>query len=306
MTSPTPPAPQRHAARRSIVGEDTPIARALPNRDRRMVGAWCFLDHAGPLRFAPGKGMHVGAHPHIGLQTFTWMIEGEFLHRDSLGYEQVVRPGQVNLMTAGRGVAHSEDSVHDGASLHAAQLWIALPEAERQREPAFCNYADLPVVQADGFRITVLAGTVLGQTAPTRVYSPLSGADLSCDGPARTTLPLDPTFEYGALVLRGEATLAGERLSADELLFFPAGRHELSLQTDGPAEILLLGGEPFGEAIILWWNFVGRTHQDMEQALADWNAHPNTGGCFGTVRPGCLATPLKAPSLEGVHLKPGA
>jgi redox-sensitive bicupin YhaK (pirin superfamily) len=306
MTSPTPPAPQRHAARRSIVGEDTPIARALPNRERRMVGAWCFLDHAGPLRFAPGKGMHVGAHPHIGLQTFTWMIEGEFLHRDSLGYEQIVRPGQVNLMTAGRGVAHSEDSVRDGANLHAAQLWIALPEAERQREPAFCNYADLPVLQADGFRITVLAGTVLGQTAPTRVYSPLCGVDLSCDGPARTTLPLDPAFEYGALVLRGEATLAGERLPADELLFFPAGRHELSLQADGPAEILLLGGEPFGEAIILWWNFVGRTHQDMEQALADWNAHPNTGGCFGTVRPGCLATPLKAPSLEGVHLNPGA
>lgn len=286
------------------------VRRVLPSAQKRMVGPFIFVDQFGPAHLASGEGMGVRPHPHINLATVTWLFDGEYAgaieHRDSLGSFATIRPGQVNLMTAGRGVAHSEDSVRDGANLHAAQLWIALPEAERQREPAFCNYADLPVLQADGFRITVLAGTVLGQTAPTRVYSPLCGVDLSCDGPARTTLPLDPAFEYGALVLRGEATLAGERLPADELLFFPAGRHELSLQADGPAEILLLGGEPFGEAIILWWNFVGRTHQDMEQALADWNAHPNTGGRFGTVKPGCLASPLNAPSLEGVHLKPGA
>ena len=135
------PAPIRYPSRTSIVGEDTQIRRALPNRERRMVGAWCFLDHLGPVQFAPGKGMHVGPHPHIGLQTFTWMIEGEVVHRDSLGYEQVIRPGQVNLMTAGRGIAHTEDSAQDGAVMHAAQLWIALPDAEKNREPAFRRLA---------------------------------------------------------------------------------------------------------------------------------------------------------------------
>ena len=144
MTQPL--APQRYSSRLSVIGEDTRVARALPHRARRTVGAWCFLDHAGPVQFAPGKGMHVGAHPHIGLQTFTWLIEGEVVHRDSLGNEQVIRPGQVNLMTAGRGIAHTEDSVLDGTRLHAAQLWIALPEGERRRSPAFENYPDLPVI----------------------------------------------------------------------------------------------------------------------------------------------------------------
>ena len=121
------PAPIRYPSRTSIVGEDTQIRRALPNRERRMVGAWCFLDHLGPVQFAPGKGMHVGPHPHIGLQTFTWMIEGEVVHRDSLGYEQVIRPGQVNLMTAGRGIAHTEDSAQDGAVMHRIEELVRMP-----------------------------------------------------------------------------------------------------------------------------------------------------------------------------------
>lgn len=283
---------------------DTPIYRALPHAHKRMIGAWCFLDHAGPVQFAPGKGLHVGAHPHIGLQTFTWLIEGEVIHRDSLGYEQVIHPGQINLMTAGRGVAHTEDSVQDGSRLHAAQLWIALPEAERQREPAFCNYADLPVVWQGGFRATVLAGQALGQTAPTHVYSPLVGIDLTSEGSAHTTLPLDTTFEYGALVLRGKAVVAGELLKTGELLFLAPGREELDIKVDDDAaQLLLLGGTPFGEDILIWWNFVGRTQQDMAQALADWNASPNTGGRFGQVKPGSQATPLNAPSLDGVQFK---
>ena len=132
-----PPAPHRYSSRLSVIGEDTRVARALPHRARRTVGAWCFLDHAGPVQFAPGKGMHVGAHPHIGLQTFTWMIEGEVMHRDSLGHEQVVRPGQVNLMTAGRGIAHTEESLTDETRLHAAQLWIALPAHAADIAPRF-------------------------------------------------------------------------------------------------------------------------------------------------------------------------
>lgn len=300
---PPHPAPQRYSARVSVVGEDTPIRRTLPHRDRRMVGAWCFLDHAGPVQFGPGKGLHVGAHPHIGLQTFTWMIEGEVMHRDSLGHEQVVRPGQVNLMTAGRGIAHSEDSVQDGGRLHAAQLWIALPESERHREPAFCNYPDLPVLRQDGFTATVLAGTALGQTAPTVVYSPMVGIDLSCTGAARTSLALDTAYEYCVLVLRGAARVAGEAIEQEELLYFAPGRDSLEIATDGEAQLLLLGGKPFGEDILLWWNFVARTQEDMAQALADWNASPNQGGRFGSVRPGSVSAPLSAPSLDGVVLK---
>ena len=295
--------PQRYAARSAIVGEDTPIRRALPNAARRTVGAWCFLDHAGPVQFKPGHGMHVGAHPHIGLQTFTWMIEGEVMHRDSLGNEQVVRPGQVNLMTAGRGISHTEDSVTDGARLHAAQLWIALPDSQRHCEPDFCNYPDLPKVQADGFTATVLAGTALGQTAPTQVHSDLVGIDLASEGSAHTTLPLDARFEYAVLVLRGEIVVEGEVLRQEELLYFAPGRHELSIQADGAAQVLLLGGLPFGEEILLWWNFVARNQAEMEQALADWSASPNQGGRFGKVRAGSSAAPLDTPSLEGMRLK---
>ena len=294
------PVPQRYSSRLSVIGEDTRVARALPHRARRTVGAWCFLDHAGPVQFAPGKGMHVGAHPHIGLQTFTWLIEGEVVHRDSLGNEQVIRPGQVNLMTAGRGIAHTEDSVTDGARLHAAQLWIALPEGERRREPAFQNHPDLPIVETGGFRATVLAGSALGLTAPTLVYSPLVGVDFTASGAANTTLALQPAFEYGVMVLRGEAEVAGEAVAIGELLYLPPGRTELALRCSAGAQVLLLGGRPFGEPIMVWWNFVARTHEEIQQAADDWNA----GQRFGTVREGSTAHRLTPPSLDGVHLRP--
>ena len=301
VPAPAPFAPPvRYASRSSIVGEDTQIRRALPNRERRMVGAWCFLDHLGPVQFAPGKGMHVGPHPHIGLQTFTWMIEGEVVHRDSLGYEQVIRPGQVNLMTAGRGIAHTEDSAQQGATLHAAQLWIALPEAEKNRAPAFQNYADLPAADAGGWRATVLAGTALGLTAPTQVYTPLVGVDLVATGAAETTLALQPDFEYGAMVLRGSAELAGESVAIGELLYLAPGRSELTLRCSAAAQVLLLGGQPFGEPMIVWWNFVARTQGEIDQAVADWNAGHQR---FGTVRAGSTAQPLVPPSLEGVQLR---
>ncbi len=294
-----PAPPERHVSRISIIGEDTRVARALPHRARRTVGAWCFLDHAGPVQFAAGQGMHVGAHPHIGLQTFTWLIEGEVVHRDSLGNEQVIRPGQVNLMTAGRGIAHTEDSVADGARLHAAQLWIALPEHERRREPGFQNYPELPVVEQGGFRATVLAGSALGQSSPAQVYTPLVGIDLDASGAARTELPLRTDFEYAAMVLRGAATLGGEALAPGEWLYFAPGRTELALQCEAAAHLLLVGGAPFGEDVLIWWNFVARTQAEMQAALEDWNA-----GRFDAVRAGSPAAPLAAPSLDGVQLKP--
>ena len=294
--------PLRYPTRNAQIGEGTMVRRALPNRALRRVGAWCFLDHAGPVQFPPGKGMHVGAHPHIGLQTFTWMIEGEVMHRDSLGYEQIIRPGEVNLMTAGHGIAHSEDSLVEGAALHTAQLWIALPEAERHRAPSFRHYPDLPRSEDGGWQMTLLAGSAFGQTAPTEVFSPLVGLDFVAASAARTEIALDPAFEYAALVLRGSAALAGEALAPGELLYFAPGCDALSLRCDEAAQALLIGGTPLDEPILIWWNFVARTQAEMQQAAADWNAASSR---FGTVRAGSPAPRLSAPALEGLKLQGG-
>lgn len=298
------------AARASVIGTDTTIRRALPNKQLRMVGAWCFLDHAGPAEFAPGQGMHVGPHPHIGLQTFTWMIDGEVMHRDSLGCEQVIRPGQVNLMTAGRGIVHSEDSLDaDGAHLHAAQLWIALPDSHQGMDPAFTHYPDLPVWAQGGARLTLLVGASTGRVSPVQVHTPLLGLDL-CSGPegADLSLLLDPGFEHAAMVLRGQARVQGEALAPGSLLDLGSGRAELVVQMPADSQLLLVGGAPFGPPPLLWWNFVARDQDQLEAALAEWQPEawagpaPAAGWRFGPVA-GAGAGPLKAPSLAGVRLK---
>ncbi len=293
------PVLERIATRSAEVGRGLVVRRALPTRARRMVGAWCFLDHAGPHDHGPGEGLTVGPHPHIGLQTFTWMIEGEVLHRDSLGYEQLIRPGQVNLMTAGRGIAHAEESANDAAGrVHAAQLWIALPDSERHREPAFAHHPDLPRIETGGFVATVLAGNALGETAPPRVFTPLVGLDLASADAARTNIPVRADFEHAALCLEGAATVAGERIVPDELLYLGDGRDHLDVATEKHARLLLIGGEPFGKDVLLWWNFVGRTREDMEIATADWNA----GRRFGDVR-GTRLERLRAPDVAALHLR---
>ncbi|HYL03520.1 MAG TPA: pirin family protein [Steroidobacteraceae bacterium] len=291
---------ERLEARSAEIGGGLTIRRALPHLRRRTVGAWCFLDHAGPLDHAAGGGLRVGPHPHIGLQTFTWMIEGEVVHRDSLGNEQLITPGQVNLMTAGRGIAHAEDSAPGRAGrLHAAQLWIALPDAERQRAPAFRNYPELPLVETGGFRVRVLAGSALGGTSPAEVYSPLVGLDLTAETPASLALPLEPAFEHAALTLSGRAGIEGEALVPGILLYLGAGRRELSVRCEEPVRLLLIGGVPFAEEVLLWWNFVARTSAEIEQATGDWNA----GRRFGTVA-GSPSPPLVAPEaarLRAAH-----
>lgn len=219
-SEPGPQTAERHPARAAEVGA-LPIHRALPNRQRKTVGAWCFLDHAGPVALSGDTGMHVGPHPHIGLQTFTWMIEGSVLHRDSLGYEQVIRPGEVNLMTAGRGIAHTEDTedaLLPGGRFHAVQLWIALPDAHRDRAPAFENYRNLPVHRDGGFTITVLAGAAFDRVSPAQVYSPLVGLDFASDRAARLAMPLDPAFEYAVFALTGDVAVDGAALEPNVLL----------------------------------------------------------------------------------------
>lgn len=289
---------ERMETRAAEVGQ-LPIHRALPNRQRRMVGAWCFLDHAGPIDYAAGQGLRVGPHPHIGLQTFTWMIEGEITHRDSLGYEQVIRPGQVNLMTAGRGIAHAEDEASPAAGrLHAVQLWIALPDAERQRPPAFAHYPELPVIREGGFQVTLLVGSAFGERAPAEVYSPLVGLDVAAAGAAHLDVPLEPGFEYAALVLSGAARIAGEVLAPDTLLYLGIGRQQLELRCDAACRLVLIGGEPFGEDILLWWNFVARDAAEMEEATNAWNARRGFGEVEGSPSPRLIA-----PDLAGLHLR---
>jgi len=271
---------ERTPAHVAVIGPDLTVRRALPARARRTIGAWCFLDHAGP---APpgGTPVRVGPHPHIGLQTFTWMIEGEILHRDSLGNEQRIRPGQVNLMTAGRGIAHSEESVDPSRGTHLAQLWIALPKGEHEREPAFAHFPELPIVERGGFRMTILVGEAFGKRAPVPSFTPLLGIDLASDGAAELELPLAPSFEHGVVVLDGDCSVDGEPLPADTLLYAAPGATSLRLRSAGPARVLLVGGAPFGEPIILWWNFVARTQDEIVRATHDWNERRRFGEVLG-------------------------
>lgn len=243
--------------------------------------------------------MNVGPHPHIGLQTFTWMIEGEALHRDSLGYEQVIRPGQVNLMTAGNGIVHSEESTSDAPGrLHLAQFWIAQPEATRHGPAAFQHCPSVPQLEHDGLRVTVLAGSAYGEQAPAQLHTPLVALDLFATASANTTVPLESHFEYAVLCLDGVVNVAGEALAPGTLLYLGLGRSGVELEVPVAARVLVIGGEPFAEDVLLWWNFVARSAEEIEQASADWNA----GRHFGEV-PGSPLARLAAPPLDGLRLR---
>lgn len=291
--SEAPVPPERIVARTSSLGEGMTVARVLPTRGRRMIGAWCFLDHLGPVDFPADQGMHVGAHPHTRLQTFTWMIEGEILHRDSLGSEQVVRPGQVNLMTAGYGISHTEDSVTPGARLHAAQLWIALPAAVADQPPAFAHYPVLPTWQAQGCDWALMAGSYGEHTAPTQLHSPLVGLEVRCDRGATVTLPLRADFEYGLLPLTGGLAVAGETWIANELAYLAAGRTAVTLQMQAGTRLLLIGGALFADPVTMWWNFVGPDLASIRAYREAWQAQSER---FGSV-PGGEGRLLMAPPL---------
>jgi redox-sensitive bicupin YhaK (pirin superfamily) len=287
------PVAQRIVSHAADLGGGLVVRRALPTRQRRLIGAWCFLDHIGPASIRSGAGLRVPPHPHIGLQTFTWLIEGEILHRDSLGSLQLIRPGQVNLMTAGRGISHSEETPAGHSSrLHGAQLWIALPEQQRRCAPAFDHYPALPTLFRGGFTVTVLAGEALGERAPTRVHSDMVGLDLVAAGGGALDLPLRADYEYGVMSLDGSLRVDGEPLAPGELLYVGCGRERLALRAEAPARVLLLGGLPFGEPVLMWWNFVARSRAEVAAATEDWNAGR---GYFGTVQ-GYDGAPLRAPA----------
>lgn len=285
----TPPAPaQRFLAPARPISPGLTVRRALPVAARRQVGAWTFLDHIGPVP-AQAPPLAVGEHPHIGLQTATWLFEGEILHRDGLGTEQPIRPGQLNLMTAGRGIAHTEEG--QPGALHGVQFWIALPAAQEAMEPAFEHHAELPSGGGPGFRAIVFIGEGFGLRSPARVHSPLVGAELLTEGAAR--LPLRPDFEHALLLVEGEATLSDGPLRVGELLYLPPGREALGLE--GAARLVLIGGEPLPEPRVLWWNFVARSWEEIEAARADWEARRTR---FSPVEGG-PGHRLNAPELPG-------
>jgi redox-sensitive bicupin YhaK (pirin superfamily) len=259
-----------------------PIRRLLPRSQRRLVGPWCFLDSYGPISFSSGKPMDVAPHPHLGLQTVSWLLEGEIVHNDSLGLQGHAGPGVLNLMTAGRGIAHAEETPRsNGGRLRGVQLWVALPEAARESAPAFDQHRGLPLVELPGGRATLILGQCGEARSPARTYSPILGADVSADAAGRLVLPLDPDFEHALVPLGGLCRLDGQPLQVDTLYYLGTGRRELILVSDEPPlRALLLGGAPFAETVLMWWNFVARTTEEIVAAREDWAA----GRRFGEVQ----------------------
>jgi redox-sensitive bicupin YhaK (pirin superfamily) len=288
-------------ARRTDIG-GLPVRRLLPRSRRRLVGPWCFLDSFGPIRFTAGKPMDVPPHPHIGLQTVSWLLEGEVLHNDSLGQTGIARPGVLNLMTAGGGIAHSEETPPGSSGLlQGVQLWVALPDARRNVAPSFERHEQLPIVSLPGGEATLFVGRLGEGRSPATVFSPIVGADLSAKARSRLVVPVEPAFEHAVVLLRGTATLDEQSLAADTLYYLGTGRCELSLLSgDDDARLLLIGGAPLGETILMWWNFVARTSDEIAEAREDWES----GRRFGEVKayrgerlsaPPLVARPVRDP-----------
>lgn len=254
------------------------VRRTLPQRQRTMIGAWCFVDHYGPEEVVPAgkgdpadRGMSVPPHPHTGLQTVSWLFSGEIEHRDSAGHHALVRPGELNLMTAGRGISHSEYSTTASETLHGAQLWLALPDGSRQVDPTFEHHAPEPV-GGEGWEARVFIGSLLDSSSPVTTYSPLLGAELVLEAGTTLRVPVDPTYEVGLLVDTGDLLVDGEPLRRHELGLLEPGRDAVELTSPEGARLLVLGGPPFGERIVMWWNFIGRDHDEVAAYRAQWEA----------------------------------
>ncbi|HJQ46689.1 MAG TPA: pirin family protein [Amycolatopsis sp.] len=279
------------------------VRRTLPQRSRSLIGAWCFADHYGPEDVAATGGMDLAPHPHTGLQTASWLFRGEVEHRDSLGMHAMVRPGELNLMTAGHGIAHSEVSTPATTVLHGVQLWIALPGEHRHTARDFRHYAP-PLLELPGASARVFLGSLAGATSPVPVFTPLLGAELTVDPGARLTLDVDPAFEHGVLQDLGHVTVAGTELDTGDLAYLARGSSRLTLVNagDSPARVLLLGGAPFTEEIVMWWNFVGRDHDEIAAFREAWQAGSDQ---FGHPE-GYTGSParLPAPALPHVRLAP--
>jgi redox-sensitive bicupin YhaK (pirin superfamily) len=288
------------AGKKVPLGESTDVWRLLPNLGRRLVGAWCFVDHYGPDDIADGPGMQVPPHPHIGLQTVSWLLDGAVHHRDSLGSDQLITPGGLGLMTAAAAITHAEQSpLPHPALLHGVQLWVALPDAARSLAPAWEHHSSLPVVQDRGATATVILGSLAGAVSPGRTYSPLMGVDIALEPGADSLLPLESDFEHAALVMSGSVDVDGAALTPGAMIYLGCARRDLRLSSPAGARVLLLGGAPFEEEIVMWWNFVARSNDEIVAARGEWiagDAFPDVAGYDGYRLP--------APELPPGRLKP--
>ncbi|MEA5455581.1 pirin family protein [Sinomonas sp. JGH33] len=297
-----------------------PVRRTLPSKERSLIGAWCFLDHYGPDDVSRTGGMRVPPHPHTGLQTVSWLFTGEVEHRDSAGHHAIVRPGELNLMTAGRGINHSEYSTPGTTVLHGAQLWTALPEGSRHVDPGFERYVPPAVVLLgrDGEtagEARVFLGDLAGSASPVRTHTPLLGAEILLEPGAAVVLALDERFEHGVLADNAPAVVDGADVPERFLAYVSPGRSALLLANPGGERLrlLLLGGTPFDEEITMWWNFVGRGHEEIVGFRAAWQrqigaepgATADDGEPFGPVVEATGGdSALPAPELPHVRLRP--
>ena len=274
------------------------IQRTLPHRYIRTIGAWCFIDHFGPTE--QENAMSVAAHPHVGLQTVSWLFAGEVEHRDSLGSIQIIHPGELNLMTAGHGIAHSELSSTTAGLMHGVQLWTVLPESARDGAAYFDHYNDLPVFKKDQLDIRLFVGELFGHTSPARTFSEMVGAEIDVPAGTMTQLPINESYEYGLLVVAGDLRVNDEQVPVEYLYYQFLGSEEFKIESTGGAKVVLLGGVPFGEEIMMWWNFIGRTHEEIEEMRLDWESQSNRFPAFEDQVHGRIP----APAMPNLRLTP--
>ena len=305
--SPDPTTHEPLEPRDVVLGRTTHVRRILPHKVRRMIGAWCFLDHYGPDDIKQTGGMWVPPHPHTGLQTVTWLFEGLGRHTDSLGSRQLIRPGQLNVMTAGHGICHAEVSPEEApAILHGVQLWVALPDAVRDTTPPdFTHLAELPRYDEGGAEVTVLVGSLAGHASPAPAYTPLLGVEVRLEPGAEVRLPVEASYEVGVLAVGATVEAQGRPVDPQQMAYLGRGQESLLLRAPEEGAIaLVLGGEPFGEEIVMWWTVIGRSHEEIVEQRAAWTV----GGIddvpdrFGQVR-GFDGDRLLAPPLPNTRLK---
>ena len=287
------PALERLPAHETSLGS-LKVLRALPIRQKRLVGPWCFLDRFGPLSFGEAKPMDVAPHPHIGLQTVSWLLEGEIVHKDSLGNEALLMPRGVNVMTSGGGIAHAEETPSKNSGLlNGVQLWVALPDAHRHGPASFQHIDEVPIIEQVGGIVSVFAGSVLGYSSPAKHVSNVLGAEIALSASASLELPLDQSFEYAALLLTGDAEIDGQSIDATGLWHLGTSRSVVEFKSRNGCRVLLIGGPPFPEKILMWWNFVARTPEEIAQARSDWQRHQTFGEVQAYRGPRLDAPPLQ-------------
>jgi redox-sensitive bicupin YhaK (pirin superfamily) len=279
------------------------VRRTLPQRQRSLIGAWCFADHYGPHEVRGGTGMDVPPHPHTGLQTVSWLFSGEVEHRDSAGVHAMVRPGELNLMTAGAGICHSEVSTAATTVLHGVQLWVALPDSDRDTGRDFAHYVPRPRA-IRGAVLRIFLGQLGDDRSPVHTFTPLLGAQIDLEPGADVTLDVDAAFEHGVLLDQGSVEVAGTTLDIADLAFQAAGSEQLNIvnRGGGPARVVLLGGTPFPEQLVMWWNFVGRSHEDIAMYRQLWEDRDDRFGAVHGYR-GAVSR-LPAPPLPNATLRP--